>query len=98
MTEPGRRLGHLPALDGLRALAVIAVFLFHAGVISGGFVGVDVFFVVSGFLITALAITEIEQLGRLRLGAFWARRARREAWRVGRTRRRARPLAPGRCR
>lgn len=77
MTEPGRRLGHLPALDGLRALAVIAVFLFHAGVISGGFVGVDVFFVVSGFLITALAITEIEQLGRLRLGAFWARRARR---------------------
>lgn len=77
MIEPGRRLGHLPALDGLRALAVIAVFLFHAGAISGGFVGVDVFFVVSGFLITALAITEIEQLGGLRLGAFWARRARR---------------------
>ena len=75
--EPSRRIGHLPALDGLRAVAVIAVFLFHAGVIRGGFVGVDVFFVVSGFLITALSLTEIEESGGLALGAFWARRARR---------------------
>lgn len=72
-----RRLGHLPGLDELRALAVGAVFLFHAGVISGGFLGVDVFFVISGFLITALAITEIESTGGLRLGAFWGRRVRR---------------------
>ena len=76
-TAPSRRLGHLPGLDGLRAIAVGAVFLFHAGVISGGFLGVDVFFVISGFLITALAITEIESTGRLRLGAFWGRRVRR---------------------
>jgi peptidoglycan/LPS O-acetylase OafA/YrhL len=71
------RLGYLPALDGLRAIAVSVVFLFHANVISGGFLGVDVFFVISGFLITALALDEIERTGRLRLGAFWGRRARR---------------------
>ena len=58
-------------------MAVGAVFLFHAGVVSGGFLGVDVFFVVSGYLITALALTEIESTGRLGLGAFWGRRVRR---------------------
>ena len=71
------RLGYLPGLDGLRALAVSAVFLHHAGVLDGGFLGVDVFFVISGFLITALAVGEIERSGRLGLGAFWGRRARR---------------------
>ena len=71
------RLGYLPGLDGLRALAVSAVFLHHAGVLEGGFLGVDVFFVISGFLITALAVDEIERSGRLRLGPFWGRRARR---------------------
>ncbi|MEM9041675.1 MAG: acyltransferase [Actinomycetota bacterium] len=75
--DRGRGLGYLPGLDGLRAVAVAAVFAFHAGVLDGGFLGVDVFFVISGFLITGLAVQEIESEGRLRLGAFWARRARR---------------------
>ncbi len=77
MPEPRHPLGYLPGIDGLRAVAVSAVFLFHAGVLDGGFIGVDVFFVISGFLITALAVAEIERDGHLRLGAFWARRARR---------------------
>jgi len=77
MTARSERLGYLPGVDGLRAVSVLAVFLFHAGVLDGGFIGVDVFFVISGFLITALAITEIEREGQLGLGAFWARRARR---------------------
>jgi peptidoglycan/LPS O-acetylase OafA/YrhL len=77
MSEPRHPLGYLPGIDGLRAVAVGAVFLFHAGVLDGGFIGVDVFFVISGFLITALALAEIERDGHLRLGAFWARRARR---------------------
>ena len=68
---------YLPALDGLRAVAVGAVFLFHSGVVSGGFIGVDVFFVISGFLITGLAVAEVERTDRLSIGAFWARRARR---------------------
>ncbi len=71
------RLGYLPGLDGLRGLAVGAVFLHHAEVLDGGFLGVDIFFVISGFLITALAVGEIERTGRLGLGAFWGRRARR---------------------
>ncbi len=66
-----------PGIDGLRALSVGAVFLFHAGVVSGGFIGVDVFFVISGYLITALALAEIDRTDRLALGSFWARRARR---------------------
>jgi peptidoglycan/LPS O-acetylase OafA/YrhL len=77
MNARSGRLAYLPGVDGLRAVAVIAVFLFHAGVLDGGFIGVDVFFVISGYLITALAISEIERNGRLGLGAFWARRARR---------------------
>ena len=77
LTSRSGRLGYIPALDGLRALAVGAVFLHHAELLDGGFLGVDVFFVISGFLITALAIGEIEDTGRLGLGGFWARRARR---------------------
>ncbi len=76
-TSRSGRLGYVPALDGLRALAVGAVFLHHAELLDGGFLGVDVFFVISGVLITALAIGEIEDTGRLGLGGFWARRARR---------------------
>lgn len=69
----------IPALDGVRALAVLAVLADHAGVpgLSGGFVGVDVFFVLSGFLITSLLLDEHRRTGRVDLGAFWARRARR---------------------
>ena len=68
-----------PALDGVRALAVAAVLLFHGGVawLPGGFLGVDAFFVLSGFLITSLLLAEHRQTGRIRLGAFWLRRARR---------------------
>ncbi len=69
----------MPGLDGLRALAVVAVLLYHAGLawIPGGFLGVEVFFVISGYLITALLVTEWRQRGRINLKTFWLRRARR---------------------
>ena len=69
-----------PGLDGVRALAVLAVVGFHEGAseLSGGFLGVDVFFVLSGFLITNLLATQYDRLGgRLDLRDFWSRRARR---------------------
>jgi len=66
-------------LEGLRGVAVVAVLLFHLGVpwTTGGFVGVDAFFVLSGFLITGLLIREHERTGRISLPAFYARRVRR---------------------
>jgi peptidoglycan/LPS O-acetylase OafA/YrhL len=69
----------LPGLDGLRAIAVLAVVLYHLDVswMPGGFLGVDVFFVLSGFLITTLVVEEIERTGRLGLRDFYLRRARR---------------------
>ncbi|WP_226899344.1 acyltransferase family protein [Nonomuraea phyllanthi] len=72
---PGRP--HIGALDGLRGLAVAAVLLFHAGHLPGGFLGVDLFFVLSGFLITGLLLEELGGHGRPALVAFWGRRARR---------------------
>jgi peptidoglycan/LPS O-acetylase OafA/YrhL len=71
--------GRLVFLDGLRAFAVVAVLLFHAGVagVDGGLLGVDVFFVLSGFLITSLLCGEYLTTGAIRLGHFWAARARR---------------------
>jgi peptidoglycan/LPS O-acetylase OafA/YrhL len=76
--KPGARF-RVVGLDGIRAVAVVAVILFHLtpGGLVGGYVGVDVFFVVSGFLITALLLGERAATGRIRLGAFWKRRARR---------------------
>ncbi|MFC4062895.1 acyltransferase family protein [Planomonospora corallina] len=71
------RRAHIGALDGLRGLAVAAVLLFHAGYLRGGFLGVDLFFVLSGFLITALLLAELGRQGRLDLMAFWQRRVRR---------------------
>ena len=73
------RLRYLPAVDGLRALAVAAVIGYHAapGVMPGGFLGVDVFFVISGFLITALLVSEWRKTGGIDLLRFWKRRARR---------------------
>ena len=66
-----------PEVDGLRAVAVLAVVLFHAGLgFPGGYIGVDVFFVISGYLITSLIINDLEQ-GRFTLTNFWERRARR---------------------
>lgn len=75
----GKHLAFRPDIAGLRAVAVLAVVFFHAGVaqIPGGFVGVDVFFVISGFLITGLLLKEIDGTGKVRLVAFWARRVRR---------------------
>ena len=72
-----RPRAHIAALDGLRGLAVIAVLLFHAGKMEGGFLGVDLFFALSGFLITSLLLTEVDLIGRVRLVAFWGRRFRR---------------------
>ena len=73
------KLGYRPSLDGLRAVSVMAVVLYHAGVswMPGGFLGVEVFFVVSGFLITALLIDERHHSGAISLRQFWIRRARR---------------------
>lgn len=66
-----------PEIDGLRAVAVLAVVLFHAGLgVPGGFVGVDVFFVISGFLITSLILRDLHA-GKFSLVHFWERRARR---------------------
>ena len=69
-------LSFRPDLQGLRAIAVIAVLIFHVWpkIFKGGFVGVDVFFVISGYLITSLIVGEIEKEGRLDLMRFWARR------------------------
>jgi peptidoglycan/LPS O-acetylase OafA/YrhL len=66
-------------LDGIRALAVLAVMAFHEGIswVPGGFLGVDVFFVLSGYLITDLLVAQFSRDGRLNLRGFWVRRARR---------------------
>lgn len=76
---PAPAQGYLPGLDGLRALAVIAVVLFHStlGIAPGGFLGVEVFFVISGYIITRALLAEREGSGRIALGSFWMRRARR---------------------
>jgi peptidoglycan/LPS O-acetylase OafA/YrhL len=68
-----------PDIEGLRAVAIIGVILFHAGIpgVPGGFLGVDVFFVLSGFLITGILLDEVRRTGTISLPAFWARRARR---------------------
>ncbi|MFD3513887.1 acyltransferase family protein [Streptomyces sp. NPDC058657] len=69
---------HISPLDGLRGVAVLGVLFFHAGHFSGGFLGVDLFFVLSGFLITGLLLKETAARdGRIDLLAFWGRRARR---------------------
>ena len=74
-----RRFRYQPALDGMRALAVGSVIAYHldAGFMHGGFLGVDTFFVLSGFLITSLLIGEWSQHRTIEFAAFWARRARR---------------------
>ena len=72
-----QRTNYLPAIDGLRAFAVGAVLLFHSDHLSGGFLGVDAFFVVSGFLITRQMLQEVDRTGRIALREFWSRRARR---------------------
>jgi peptidoglycan/LPS O-acetylase OafA/YrhL len=79
-SEGGEETGRHRRLDiqGLRALAVVMVVAFHAGLpVPGGFVGVDVFFVISGFVITGLLRREWEATGRIRFGAFYIRRFKR---------------------
>lgn len=73
------RMGHQPGLDGLRGLSVLAVIAYHAGfsAFHGGFLGVEVFFVVSGYLITTLLLEEHERSAAVSLRSFWVRRARR---------------------
>jgi peptidoglycan/LPS O-acetylase OafA/YrhL len=70
---------HRPALDGVRSIAVYVVLLFHAGLpfVDGGFLGVDLFFVLSGFLVSSILLDELDETGRVRLWRFYARRVRR---------------------
>src|SRR5215213_2835740 len=76
---PISRVPYLPGLDGMRALAVVSVMVYHANStwLSGGFLGVEVFFIISGYLITLLLIAEHERNGSVSLRQFWLRRARR---------------------
>lgn len=79
VVSASERSGFRSDVEGVRGLAVIVVVLFHAGLLGlvGGFIGVDVFFVISGFLITGLLLREHERTGRIRLLPFYARRVRR---------------------
>ncbi|MEY2780286.1 MAG: hypothetical protein RL623_1466 [Actinomycetota bacterium] len=79
MNRPQQTISYLPGLDGLRAIAVMAVVVYHANKdwLHGGFLGVEVFFVISGYLITLLLLTESQQHGRIDFRSFWVRRARR---------------------
>ncbi len=79
VAPPFASMGYQPSLDGLRALSVGAVLLYHAGFswMHGGFFGVEVFFVVSGFLITSLLLDETDRNGHVSFRQFWLRRARR---------------------
>jgi peptidoglycan/LPS O-acetylase OafA/YrhL len=80
-TTPSSTVSHAyrAYLDGLRSIAVYLVLLFHTGLgwAKGGFIGVDLFFVLSGFLVTTVLLDEIDRTGRLRVGRFYARRVRR---------------------
>ena len=77
--SPANSWSHRPAIDGLRALAVYLVVGFHAGLahLQGGFIGVDLFFVLSGFLITNVILQQLHETGEFRFARFYARRARR---------------------
>ncbi len=74
---PEGRLRYQPGLDGLRALALIAMLAFHDDRLQGGFLGLTTFFTLSGFLITGLILSEFGSTSRVALGRFFARRSRR---------------------
>ena len=74
MSKSTKKIGEI---QGLRALAALLVLLFHAQFISGGFIGVDIFYVISGFLITGLLLKELEATGRISLKGFYLRRSKR---------------------
>ena len=71
---PGTSARYMPGLDGLRGVAILLVMACHAGWLRGGYLGVDLFFVLSGFLITSLLFEEHGRTGSIHLGRFWARR------------------------
>ncbi|MCF6194575.1 MAG: acyltransferase, partial [Kangiellaceae bacterium] len=77
ITSSTLSLNYIPELDGLRGVAILGVLAFHMGILEGGFLGVDLFFVLSGYLITSLLIHEKKSHGQNFLPAFWLRRARR---------------------
>ena len=79
MNKRSELLTYMPSLDGIRALSVLAVIIYHANKmwLPGGFLGVEVFFVISGYLITLLLLAESEKNGSISLKEFWWRRARR---------------------
>ncbi len=77
MTGARVSIPHIRALDGLRGAAVTGVVLYHGDQLKGGYLGVDLFFVLSGYLITSLLLAEWRRADRVSLAAFWARRARR---------------------
>jgi peptidoglycan/LPS O-acetylase OafA/YrhL len=79
MNKRSELLSYIPSLDGIRALSVLAVIVYHANKLwlPGGFLGVEVFFVISGYLITLLLLAESEKNGTVSLKQFWLRRARR---------------------
>ncbi|ERH34800.1 hypothetical protein SEQU_08545 [Staphylococcus equorum UMC-CNS-924] len=70
---------YMPGLDGLRAISVIGIIIYHLNKqwLSGGFIGVDTFFVISGYLITSLLLKEYEETGIINLKQFWLRRVKR---------------------
>jgi peptidoglycan/LPS O-acetylase OafA/YrhL len=74
-----RPIGYIPALDGMRAVAVGLVIAYHLGYsgVAGGYIGVEVFFVLSGWLVCALLMNEQQRTGGIALAEFWVRRARR---------------------
>ena len=80
MPEPVKRnQRYMPGLDGLRAIAVLAVIVFHLGFdwAPGGLLGVGIFFTLSGYLITDLLLAQFSARGKIKLGSFWLARARR---------------------
>ncbi|WGD37642.1 acyltransferase [Lysinibacter sp. HNR] len=77
LAHPQGQRAYIPALDGLRGLAIFGVLLFHTDNLAGGFLGVDLFFALSGYLITDLLLRELNRSGGISLLGFWERRIRR---------------------
>ncbi len=77
--QRGKKMRYMPGLDGLRAIAVLGIIIYHLNKkwLTGGFLGVDTFFVISGFLITSLLLKEYEETGIINLKSFWIRRIKR---------------------
>ena len=73
------KMRYMPGLDGLRAIAVLGIIIYHLNRkwLTGGFIGVDTFFVISGYLITSLLLKEYEERGIISLKQFWIRRVKR---------------------